>query len=75
LGTIYIIGIGINEWAETNNIVVIYPQTTSSTGDSSGCWDFWGYTNPNFAIKSGVQMNAVWSTAQDYANIVLAIVV
>lgn len=51
---------GYNKWADTNNIVVLYPQTApSSTGNPNGCWDWWGYDDPNYAKKSGRQMVAI----------------
>ncbi len=49
---------GYNRWADTNNIVVLYPQTGSMA--VNGCWDWWGYTfRYDFAQKSGLQMKAV----------------
>jgi poly(3-hydroxybutyrate) depolymerase/chitodextrinase len=51
---------GYNKWADTNNIVVLYPQTApSSTGNPNGCWDWWGYDDANYAKKSGRQMAAI----------------
>lgn len=51
---------GYNKWADTNNIIVLYPQTApSSTGNPNGCWDWWGYDDPNYAKKSGRQMVAI----------------
>jgi poly(3-hydroxybutyrate) depolymerase len=53
---------GINEWADTNNIIVLYPQATSSFSNPSnplGCWDWWGYSSPNYALKSAPQMTAI----------------
>ena len=51
---------GYNKWADTNNIVVLYPQTApSSTGNPNGCWDWWGYDDANYAKKSGRQMVAI----------------
>jgi hypothetical protein len=48
---------GINEWADTNRIAVLYPQVIRTTGtNGSGCWDWYAYTGPEFAQKSGVQM-------------------
>jgi fibronectin type 3 domain-containing protein len=50
---------GLNEWADTNRIIVVYPQTISSSSAPSnpnGCWDWWGYDDPNYAKKSGRQM-------------------
>ena len=50
---------GINEWADTNNIIVLYPQATTSSSNPLGCWDWWGYTSPDYALKSGPQMAAI----------------
>jgi poly(3-hydroxybutyrate) depolymerase len=51
---------GYNKWADTNNIVMLYPQTApSSTGNPNGCWDWWGYDDANYAKKSGRQMLAI----------------
>lgn len=51
---------GINEWADTNNIIVLYPQaTSSSSGNPLGCWDWWGYTGSDYALKSAPQMKAI----------------
>lgn len=51
---------GYNRWADTNNIVMLYPQTApSSAGNPNGCWDWWGYDDANYAKKSGRQMVAI----------------
>jgi poly(3-hydroxybutyrate) depolymerase len=51
---------GYNRWADSNNIVVLYPQTApSSGGNPNGCWDWWGYDDANYAQKSGRQMVAI----------------
>lgn len=48
---------GYNRWADTNNIVVLYPQTSNDA--PNGCWDWWGYDSANFAKKSGPQIASV----------------
>ncbi|CDG85840.1 extracellular catalytic domain type 2 short-chain-length polyhydroxyalkanoate depolymerase [Janthinobacterium agaricidamnosum] len=58
---------GYNQVADTNNIIVLYPQANPSPYvpyNPNGCWDFWGYTSanalmPNFYTKTSVQMAAV----------------
>jgi len=50
---------GLNEWADTNHIVVLYPQASKSTANPEGCWDWWGYTGADFAKKTGPQMAMV----------------
>jgi len=51
---------GYNEWADTNHVVVLYPQTIATQGaNPNGCWDWWGYDSPDYAKKSGPQMKMV----------------
>ena len=52
----YVRKTGYNRWADTNNIVLIYPQTSAAATNS--CWDWWGYDSANYAKKSGPQMVA-----------------
>ena len=54
---------GYNEWAEANKLIVLYPQATNSdlppVYNPRGCWDWWGYDDPDYAKKGGRQMKAV----------------
>jgi hypothetical protein len=59
IGDMYAMHAGFNEWAEANNIIVVYPYAISSTfapENPNGCFDWWGYTDPLYAIKEGVQI-------------------
>lgn len=59
LGRLYVDYTGLNEWAEANNIVVVYPQATASDlfpENPKGCFDWWGYAGSGFANKNGPQM-------------------
>ena len=53
----YVRNTGYNRWADTNNMVMLYPQT--STAATNSCWDWWGYDSANYAKKSGPQMAAI----------------
>ncbi len=53
----YVKDTGYNRWGDSNNIVMLYPQT--STAATNSCWDWWGYDNANYAKKSGPQMVAI----------------
>ena len=69
IGRRFVDGAGYNEWAASNRIVVLYPQTTRRYGlawgsfrwllNPKGCWDWWGYTGENYHTRDGVQMRAV----------------
>ena len=48
---------GYNRWADSNGIVMLYPQT--STAATNSCWDWWGYGSVDYAKKSGPQMAAI----------------
>ena len=53
----YVRNTGYNRWADSNNMVVLYPQT--GAGATNGCWDWWGYDSANYSKQSGPQMAAV----------------
>ena len=53
---------GYNRWADSNRLVVLYPQTTASYAfpfNPRGCWDGWGYTGALYHTKAGPQIRAV----------------
>jgi len=53
---------GYDRWAETNRIVVLYPQTRATWGaplNPYGCWDWWGYTGADYTAKSAPQIAAL----------------
>lgn len=52
---------GYNDWAEQNHIVILYPATSMGLGNPNGCWDWFGYTGDNYAVKSAPQMTAIMS--------------
>ncbi len=62
----YVKNTGYNRWADTNNIVMLYPQTSLSATNS--CWDWWGYDSANYAKKSGPQMAAIKAMVDQVSN-------
>lgn len=50
---------GYNAWAESNKIVVLYPQAKVWIGNPQGCWDWWGYSGEHYADKQGKQIHAI----------------
>jgi hypothetical protein len=65
IGDRYVQHAGYNEWADTNHLIILYPQTIVGNPAESeplnpfGCWDWWGYTNFNYAVKAGRQITAI----------------
>lgn len=54
-------GAGYNGWAESNRLIVLYPQVRASFWpyNPRGCWDWWGYTGALYHTREGVQVKAV----------------
>lgn len=54
---------GYNEWADTNDLIVLYPQAIKRFSpfawNPRGCWDWWGYTGADYHTQSGAQVRAV----------------
>lgn len=61
IGLTFVTKTGLNDHAEANDIVILYPQTESSQqlGNPNGCWDWWGYAGKDYATRDGLQMKSV----------------
>lgn len=56
----YVESTGYNSVGEANDIVILYPQAVSKGRDNPyGCWDWWGYTNEDYATNQGKQIAEV----------------
>ena len=67
IGTKFVTESGIDEWADDNHIIVLYPYAIKSTTvpyNPQGCWDWWGYDDPNYSLKSGTQISIVYKMVQ-----------
>ncbi|MFI7321588.1 PHB depolymerase family esterase [Streptomyces venezuelae] len=52
----------LNEYADTNRMIVLYPQATTSLDNPRGCWNWWGYGgDTHYADKGGKQVSAIMS--------------
>ena len=67
LGDAYVRHTGYNRWADSNRIVVLYPQTSNEA--LNACWDWWGYTGADYAQKSGVQVGAIVAMVERLAGV------
>lgn len=62
IGERFVRDTGYNRWADTNRLIVVYPQVIARyfwVFNPRGCWDWWGYTGPVYATKDGAQIRAV----------------
>jgi poly(3-hydroxybutyrate) depolymerase len=60
---------GYNRWADSNRLIVLYPQAAARYGwafgsasfiwNPRGCWDWWGYTGALYHTKEGPQIRAL----------------
>jgi hypothetical protein len=56
VGTAFIEQGGYLPWAEANGIVLAFPQVAPAPANPLGCWDWWGYTGPDYRWRNGAQM-------------------
>lgn len=69
IGRRFVDGAGYNAWADSNRVIVLYPQTVPRYGPGMGswtwlnnpfaCWDWWGYSGSNYHTREGIQIKAV----------------
>lgn len=60
---------GFNRWADVNRIIVLYPQAVARFPDNpNGCWDWWGYTGPEYMTRAGPQVAAVRAMVERLAG-------
>lgn len=54
---------GYNAWADTNRLIVLYPQAAKSwlPYNPLGCWDWWSYIDheDSYVTKSGLQIKTI----------------
>ena len=63
-GTIYgdnfAVDTGYLNYASSNNLIILMPQIVATVPNNAfGCWDFFGYTGPDFWNNKGVQPRAI----------------
>lgn len=60
VGDAFIKETGFARWADTNRLIVLFPQVeTKPINNPQGCWDWWGYTGPQYLTRSAPQIAAV----------------
>ena len=70
IGDKFLKNTGYTRWADTNNMIVLFPQARADTNaystvasgtqsNANSCWDTVGLYGANYAQKSGVQLSAI----------------
>jgi len=74
MGLNFTLNLGLNRWADANNLVILYPQSggyvefrdkyhTDSYQLNEGCWDSYGQTGELYTTKNGLQLLVVEAMA------------
>ncbi len=50
---------GYNDWAESKNVVVLYPSVQSGSGNPLSCWDWFGYSSAKYLTQKAPQAIAI----------------
>ncbi|WP_073605275.1 extracellular catalytic domain type 2 short-chain-length polyhydroxyalkanoate depolymerase [Vibrio aerogenes] len=76
IGDKFYTGTGYNQYADANNLILLYPQvhrsdklTATEPDNPKGCWDYWGFSEPenpfgDFYTKDAPQIRAVYRMIQ-----------
>jgi len=59
VGTAFIEQSGYLPWAQTNGIVLAFPQVIPGPANPFACWDWWGYTGTDYRWRNGAQMKVL----------------
>jgi len=59
VGDSFIRDTGFARWADTNRMIILFPQAATSPFNPQGCWDWWGYTGRNYLTRAAPQIEAV----------------
>lgn len=60
VGDAFIKETGFDRWADTNNVIVVFPQVATTVSNPQGCWDWWGYTGNDYLTRTAPQISAVY---------------
>ncbi len=59
VGEAFVKGTGFARWADTNKLIILYPQVATTMSNPQGCWDWWGYTGNNYLTRNAPQIVTV----------------
>jgi len=64
----FVEGSGFARWADSNRMVVLFPQVSASLVNPKGCWDWWGYTGSSYLTEQAPQIIAIWQMVERLAS-------
>ncbi len=68
VGDAFVRETGFAETADSNRLVILFPQATRGAYNPEGCWDWWGYAGLDFLRKDGPQIGTIWSMVEHLAK-------
>lgn len=68
VGGTFIEKTGYAQLADTNRLIILFPQIAASTVNPNGCWDWWGYTDLDYLTKEAPQISALWKMVERLAE-------
>jgi hypothetical protein len=67
-GDAFIREIGYANWADSNRLIVLFPQAAASPVNPQGCWDWWGYTGRDYMTRRAPQIDIVYKMLIELAK-------
>lgn len=68
IGDTFITESGFARIADSNRLVILFPQISASAYNPEGCWDWWGYTGLDYLGKDAAQISAIWAMVEHLAK-------
>jgi poly(3-hydroxybutyrate) depolymerase len=69
IGNQFIDTADLNQYADTNALVVLYPQAIADWArNPQGCWDWWGYLGANYAQRGAPQMATIMAMVHAFGG-------
>lgn len=69
VGDAFIKRTGYARWADSNRMIVLFPQTRAlPVRNPRACWDWWGYAGLDYRTKVSAQITAVYRMLQRLAT-------
>ena len=59
VGDAFIKESGFARWADTNKLIILFPQVETTVSNPQGCWDWWGYTGGNYLTRDAPQIKTI----------------
>lgn len=60
VGDAFVKQTGFARWADTNQLLVLFPQVETTVSNPQGCWDWWGYTGNDYLTRNAPQIVSVF---------------